>query len=345
MGIKKTSVNKYCIAFYMFSLFAGIVGVAISGRFFSEVIDGYVHVRWFKYILIFTMLLCMVLQIKNNKEKSFAIVASVLMQVLLGTVLFLTWINDFYIKLAFAYIIILIVTTPFQFTRRMMIATPLVWITLAAIAAFNVEAPGIDLRFFLFFLIFPPLLILAVSLERLDNSIKLEKLALYDPLTDIPNREYAKYLIESKIKAGKQFGFLFIDLDNFKEINDTYGHHEGDRILKSVAESFKRGIREKDMVGRMCGDEFLIMLMDCEFRRDLENVFERIDAKFDVKIRGRDVTYSVGAVMYPGDASSYDEILKKADIAMYKSKGKGKNQISFYDDEFDLFKYAKNYDA
>jgi diguanylate cyclase (GGDEF)-like protein len=329
----------------MFALLAGIIGIAISGSYFGERINGYVHIRWFKYILMFIMALCMVLKFKKVDEKYFSIATSVMMQIFLGTVLYVSWLNDFNLKIAFAYIIVLIVVIPFQLTKSMMIATPLIWIPSAAWTYYNVARPLVEPVFFLFFLILPSLLILVISLEKLNDSMKMEKLALYDPLTDIPNREYARQLIETKIEEGQMFGFLFIDLDNFKQINDSHGHHEGDRVLKSVANCFKRDIREKDTVARMCGDEFIILLMDCEYRQDVENVFERIDSEFDVKIGNKDVTYSVGAVMYPGDASDYEEVLKKADIAMYKSKAKGKNQICFYDDKCDLYLYVRDRDA
>ena len=268
-----------------------------------------------------------------------------MLETIVGTVLYLTVINDFDAQLFLVYIIVLVIVIPFLFTKVITLATISFWMIVTTFLYLRIQNPGIGLPLFFFFIFFPPVLISVISMEKTSLSLKMEKLAMYDQLTNIPNREYTKQLVQEKIEIGQPFGFLFIDLDNFKEINDSYGHSEGDRILKGVAACFKRDVRDNDLVGRLCGDEFLIMLINCEYRQDVEKVFERIDSGFDVKIGNKDVTYSVGAVMYPADASGYDEILKKADIAMYKSKAKGKNQICFYDDNCDLYLYVKDRDA
>jgi diguanylate cyclase (GGDEF)-like protein len=317
----------------------------LSDIYLKGNIRGYVQLSQLKYPLVIVMIFCFLLGFSKNNERLFDKMSTIMMETIIGTVLYVTVINDFDARVFLVYIIVLVIVISFLFTKFITLATVSFWILVTTFLYLRTQNPGIGLPLFFFFMYFPPMLISFVSLEKESLSMKLGKLALYDSLTDIPNREHTKQLVEEKIKSGKPFGFLFIDLDNFKEINDSYGHSEGDRILKSVAACFKRDVRDNDLVGRLCGDEFLIMLINCEYRQDVENVFERIDSGFDVKIGNRDVTYSVGAVMYPADASDYDEILRKADIAMYKSKAKGKNQICFYDDKCDLYLYVKDQDA
>jgi diguanylate cyclase (GGDEF)-like protein len=345
MNGKRLDINKFTKAFYLFSLFAGIVGVMFSDIYMKENIRGYVQLSQFKYPLVIVMIFCFILGLSKKNEKLFDKMSMIMIETIVGTVLYVTVINDFDAQIFLVYTIVLVVVIPFLSTKFMTLATISFWMLVTTFLYLKTQNPGIGLPLFFFFMFFPPVLISAVGLEKANLSIKMEKMAMYDQLTDIPNREYTKLLVEEKIESGQPFGFLFIDLDNFKEINDSYGHSEGDRILKSVAACFKRDVRDNDLVGRLCGDEFLIMLINCEYRQDVENVFERIDSGFDVKIGNKDVTYSVGAVMYPSDASDYDEILKKADIAMYKSKAKGKNQICFYDDKCDLYLYVKDKDA
>ena len=342
MNEKRYGSNKFTKTFFLLSLIVGIASVFLLDFYFEESMPNYVQLSYYKYFVIVVIMLCLVIGCNKKNRIIFNKIAIVIIETLLVTFMYMTVINDFDGKIFLVSIIALIVVIPFLTIRMVSVATILFWTAATVVFYLRTLNPGIELPVFLFFTIFPPILILVISLEKTKMAMEMKKMAMYDQLTDIPNREYTKQLVEEKIQGGHPFGFLFIDLDNFKEINDKYGHTEGDRILKSVASSFKRDVRENDLVGRLCGDEFLIMLMNCEDRKGVENVFERISTGFDVKIRNEYITYSVGAVMFPGDASDYREILKKSDIAMYKSKAKGKNQLCFYDDDCDYYLYVKD---
>lgn len=169
---------------------------------------------------------------------------------------------------------------------------------------------------------------------------KYEYLSLHDPLTNLPNRRYIieqlKQLIIQAKRHNRKVAVLFVDVDNFKYINDTYGHDVGDEFLKNISRCLIHSLRPGDLVGRMGGDEFIIVLDDVAKVEDIQMVCRRIlenckNFKYnDIKIV---VTMSIGISVYPDDSENYEELIKFADIAMYNSKQKGKNTFEFYSKE------------
>lgn len=163
---------------------------------------------------------------------------------------------------------------------------------------------------------------------------KLEDLALYDTLTKIPNREYFNRKIEQNIKEKKSFSLLFLDLDGFKAINDTFGHHIGDEVLKAVSKKLRNSVKEKDFVARMGGDEFTIIMNDIRMK-EIENICLRIikniseDMIIDENICK--VGISIGVSRYPNDGENIDQIIRIADDMMYLVKSKGKNDFKIYE--------------
>lgn len=170
---------------------------------------------------------------------------------------------------------------------------------------------------------------------------KMEKMAYFDQLTNIPNRQmFSKCInrvIEDSALRGELFGIIFLDLDSFKIVNDTLGHHYGDKILIMIANRLERCIRKTDTVCRFGGDEFLIMLNDVQSKKDIETVAEKIIEQLEkplfIEEQEFNITASVGISMFPIDGVDNDTLIKNADIAMYKAKSSGRNQVVFVSTE------------
>lgn len=165
---------------------------------------------------------------------------------------------------------------------------------------------------------------------------KLVKLAHMDHLTGLPNRlmlhDYINKEITESEKYNKKFSVMFLDLDRFKEINDTLGHPTGDSLLIQVAERLQRSVRKNDVVFRLAGDEFVIVLKDItlkECRNVAERIISEMSDSFILEGMESSISPSIGISFYPENGVSYQEILKNADIAMYLAKLKGKNNFQF----------------
>lgn len=170
-------------------------------------------------------------------------------------------------------------------------------------------------------------------LRKIYNN-KLKNLALYDTLTKIPNREYFNRELEKRIEEKKSFSLLFLDLDGFKAINDTFGHHIGDEVLKIVSNKLLNSVKDKDFVSRMGGDEFTIIMMDTKIK-DIENICLRIinsiSEEMMIEEKKCKVGISVGVSIYPNHSEDIDEIIRIADDMMYLVKSKGKNDFKIYE--------------
>ncbi len=170
---------------------------------------------------------------------------------------------------------------------------------------------------------------------------KMEQMAYYDQLTNIPNRQLFGECINQAIETAGQrrtiFGIVFLDLDSFKIVNDTIGHHYGDQMLVMIADKLTNCLRKTDTVSRFGGDEFLIMLNDITAIKDIETVVKKIIRQFELPLFIGDqefnITASVGISVYPMDGMDKDTLIKNADIAMYKAKNNGKNQFVFCSEE------------
>lgn len=177
--------------------------------------------------------------------------------------------------------------------------------------------------------------------EQKNAEEHLEYMANYDPLTDLPNRNLLMQHMQRIISLAKRnhsrFALLFLDLDNFKFINDTLGHDKGDLLLVTVAQRLKSHIRESDMVVRMGGDEFVIVFENVKEPIELVSVCEKLIDLFNlpVELDGQEVfvTTSIGVSIYPDDGEEIVTLVKNADIAMYHSKEDGKNSFHFYTNE------------
>lgn len=184
-------------------------------------------------------------------------------------------------------------------------------------------------------------------MERVGEKIKLRRMeqlmmhqAQHDTLTDLPNRKlFMDFLTLELAQARrnkKSLAVLFLDLDRFKQINDTLGHAAGDQLLQAVARRLKRCVRESDTVARIGGDEFNVLMPDLTQTDDVGVVVHKIMGVFEAPFRLEGVevkaTTSVGVSMYPEDGDSTEELLRKADAAMYAAKQYEGNSYQFYND-------------
>jgi diguanylate cyclase (GGDEF)-like protein len=176
------------------------------------------------------------------------------------------------------------------------------------------------------------------AIERKRSESKLNYLARYDSLTGIPNRQYLRDQLERATnrasRGRKNMGLLFLDLDNFKTVNDTLGHQLGDDLLKATVQRLKNSIRAGDLLARLGGDEFAILLEDVEGPLELEavarSIIDRFREPFNLGPRQVSVTASVGITLYPIDHTEPMALLNNADIAMYQAKEQGRNRFKFF---------------
>lgn len=163
--------------------------------------------------------------------------------------------------------------------------------------------------------------------------------ARHDGLTGLPNRIELEVQLEAAVERAKRSGFsivlAFIDLDGFKAINDEYGHDAGDELLREVAQRLRAAVRSSDLVARVGGDEFVAVFERVVELQDLAAVFEKIihDVQQPVMVAAGEVAVgaSIGAAAYPKDAATPDDLVHRADQAMYRAKRSGKGRHCFYD--------------
>ncbi len=171
-----------------------------------------------------------------------------------------------------------------------------------------------------------------------ERSLLLQHQAQYDSLTDLPNRllflDRLEQSIKNSIRTREKFAVLFLDLDHFKEINDSFGHQFGDKLLMLVGEYLQRTVRVSDSVARMGGDEFTILLSNLDNQHDVINILQKImnifKDPFIISHHQFYITCSIGIALFPLHGKTAEELLKNADTAMYKAKEKGRNTYQFY---------------
>ena len=166
---------------------------------------------------------------------------------------------------------------------------------------------------------------------------QIEQLAHYDALTHLPNRSLFYDRLGQAIMMSKRrqrsIALLYIDLDGFKQVNDSMGHHSGDLLLVEVAKRLRLCVRESDTLARLGGDEFTVILNDTHEREDMEmlakKIIESLDQPFDLQGHAVKIGASIGIARYPDDASTTGTLLIVADKAMYAAKAAGKNTYRF----------------
>ena len=179
--------------------------------------------------------------------------------------------------------------------------------------------------------------------ERKRDEEKIQYLAFYDPLTQLPNRQMLLDRLQEAVGAsGREGALMFIDLDNFKELNDTLGHQKGDLLLQQVARRLRACVAKGDLVARLGGDEFVVLLENLP-EKPLdpltaaqvvsERILEGLGEPYVLPGYLHHSTCSIGVTLFGGTPSSVSELLKQADLAMYQAKAAGRNAVRFFDPE------------
>jgi len=185
---------------------------------------------------------------------------------------------------------------------------------------------------------------LAVALATADRDEKLYRQAHYDTLTNLPNRQLFDDRLEQHIihahRENQMIGLLYIDLDRFKNINDSLGHSVGDKLLQQAAERLKKCVREADTVARLGGDEFIIILSNITDPKDAssiaEHIINRISEPYHIDTHEVFITPSIGITLYPNDGTNTEELLKHADAAMYRAKESGRGKYMFFEERMNI---------
>ena len=184
--------------------------------------------------------------------------------------------------------------------------------------------------------------------EQRRSEAKIAHMAHHDALTDLANRVLLNERLEdalTRVHRNEIVAIHHIDLDQFKAVNDTLGHPAGDKLLKMVADRLRRLVRESDTIARMGGDEFAIAQVAIADPADATALAQRIiksmSEPFDIDGRQAVVGASVGIAVGPGDGTSPDELLRNADLALYRAKGDGRGTFRFFESEMDLQMQAR----
>ncbi len=194
---------------------------------------------------------------------------------------------------------------------------------------------------------------LLIALANIDDRKKLQedmrRKALHDPLTGLPNRAMFLESLERAVHKARRrtsrFSVLFIDLDRFKEVNDTMGHQAGDALLKTVAERLASAVRQSDLVARLGGDEFVMLIEEHGGPEELmivgQKVLTLLERPVAVDWREAGVSGSIGIASYPEDGEDSETLMQNADTAMYQAKERGRNNFQFYSPELNAMSHRR----
>jgi diguanylate cyclase (GGDEF)-like protein/PAS domain S-box-containing protein len=184
----------------------------------------------------------------------------------------------------------------------------------------------------------------SAALHRLDSEARLAYLAQFDPLTGLPNRallsdRFTQMIVLAK-RRGAPLGVLFIDLDDFKLVNDTQGHAAGDELLKETARRLLASVRQGDTVARISGDEFAVILGDLARPDDAalvaQKIIDKLGESFAIRNQQVFVTASIGIATFPADGDNAESLVGAADAAMYRAKQAGRNAFQFFTADINL---------
>jgi len=178
--------------------------------------------------------------------------------------------------------------------------------------------------------------------ERQRAEAKINHMARHDALTDLPNRLFLREQLEQSLKRvqrGERVAVLYLDLDQFKAINDTLGHSVGDVLLQAVAVRLRACLRDTDVVGRLGGDEFAIIQNSVMDEKDITNlvnrVFDAVRTQYDLDGRQLNINTSIGVSVAPTDGCDPEQLLRNADLAMYRAKADGRGTCRFFEPEME----------
>lgn len=176
------------------------------------------------------------------------------------------------------------------------------------------------------------------------KNTQLRQMAMYDHLTQLPNRTLFREVFMHEAayakRHGQQLALLFVDLDRFKAINDTLGHAAGDRLLLTISERLRAAVRGSDLVCRVSGDEFLLLLREAYSPEAVQVAVHRLLGSLGEALdltggQQAHVSASIGVALFPADGEEFDELVRHADMAMYQAKEEGRSRFSFYQSHMD----------
>ncbi|NVJ61441.1 MAG: diguanylate cyclase [Gammaproteobacteria bacterium] len=178
-----------------------------------------------------------------------------------------------------------------------------------------------------------------VSTDQQANSLDIAQ--QLDPLTRLPNRNFFTTYVQQAIKRAqrskKPFALVFIDVDHFKQINDNHGHRIGDQVLQEISARIQSSIRDTDLLCRLAGDEFCLLIEELDIKKDILRVVEAVKNKLAMPMQLKDesltVTSSLGVSLYPDNGNSFEQLLHFADLAMYEAKRDGRNSVRLFTEE------------
>ena len=181
---------------------------------------------------------------------------------------------------------------------------------------------------------------IAMAIDKVKSVEEMHYLAYYDKMTKLPNRtlfnDRAKFAFKTASRNNEKYTVLFLDLDEFKLINDTMGHSAGDKLLKNIARTLIESVRQGDTISHWGGDEFTILskIKDNNDNKKLcERILKNIKNIKNINNKKIDCTVSIGAATYPDHGENIDDLIQKADMAMYVSKTQGKDNFTIYNNE------------
>lgn len=186
--------------------------------------------------------------------------------------------------------------------------------------------------------------------DRKKRQYELDRLAHYDVLTGLVNRHFLNInfsnLLENSKRKKTKNAVLFLDLDHFKQVNDIYGHHEGDLLLQETAQRILSKVRTNDIVARIGGDEFVIILSRIQDEKIIlkiaESLIKEIRKPFFINNNEHNIGTSIGVSIYPDHGTTTAELMSRADSAMYRSKNAGRNQVSIFKEEDEKYILEKD---
>jgi len=175
---------------------------------------------------------------------------------------------------------------------------------------------------------------LSASFKNLNKTIKrLHHIMVTDSLTNLGNKKSLNKKVENLIKNNKKFAMVFVDLDNFKEINDFFGHNVGDEIIIKISKLLNSFLKKDEIVTRIGGDEFVLILEPNNLEERLKDLILLLDKKFQLKEHFVATTASAGVAIYPRNGKNFDELLKNADVALNEAKKSGRNRFVVFNED------------
>jgi diguanylate cyclase (GGDEF)-like protein/PAS domain S-box-containing protein len=172
---------------------------------------------------------------------------------------------------------------------------------------------------------------------------RVRHLAYYDQLTGLPNasmvRDRVNQLVSSAHRDHREFSLVFLDLDNFKNVNNSLGHHVGDLLLQTIAGRLRSAVREQDTVARFGGDEFVVLLPDVGVEgaeRVARKIIGQVTNSYGIKLHKINMTTSMGISVFPKDGTDVDVLMKNAELALYRAKARGRNNYAFFTEEMNV---------